>query len=126
MPALCDDFTDKLGSLAGKCTAYAALGSFLLYLLGYLTLRFQLSTYGVAANLDIFDEKYLFAGCRFVVYLVSAVPNILIIVLLLAAIGYFPYKLVPVPLKDRMKRWVSSWCAPLFICLCWAWCWLWR
>ncbi len=112
MPELWNDFTDKLGSLAGKWTAYAAVGSFLLYLLGYLTLRFQLSTYGVAADLDIFDEKYLFAGCRFVVYLVSAVPNILIIVLVLAAIGYVPYKLVPVSLKDRMKRWVSSWCAP--------------
>jgi hypothetical protein len=111
MPELWNDFTDKLGSLAGKWTAYAAVGSFLLYLFGYLTLRFQLSTYGVAANLDIFDEKYLFAGCRFVVYLVSAVPNILIIVLVLAALGYFPYRLVPLSLKDRMKRWVASWCS---------------
>jgi hypothetical protein len=111
MPDLWNDFTEKLGSLAGKWTAYAALGSFLLYLFGYLTLRFQLSTYGVATNLDIFDEKYLFAGCRFVVNLVSAVPNILIIVLVLAALGYFPYRLVPLSLKDRMKRWVASWCS---------------
>lgn len=110
MPELWNDFTEKLGGLAGKWTAYAALGSFLLYLLGYLTLRFQLSTYGVATNLDIFDEKYLFAGCRFVVYLVSAVPSILIILLLLAALGYWPYKLVPMSFKDRIKRWVSSWC----------------
>src|SRR5712691_2924325 len=111
MPEPLNDFTEKLGSLAGKWTAYGAFGSFLLYLLGYLTLRFQLSTYGVATNLDIFDEKYLFAGCRFVVYLVSAVPNILIIFLVLAAIGYLPYRLAPMSLKNRMKRWASSWCA---------------
>jgi hypothetical protein len=111
MAKLWKDFTEQLGSLAGKWSAYAALGSFLLYLLGYLTLRFQLSMYGVATDLDIFDEKYLFAGCRFLVYLVSSVPNILVIVLVLAAIGYVPYRLVPVSVKVRLKRWVSDWCA---------------
>src|SRR5580693_9178177 len=95
MTELWNDLTRKLGSLVGKWAAYAAFGSFLLYLLGYLTLRFQLSAYGVATNLDIFDEKYLFAGCRFLVYLVSSVPNILIVVLLLAAVGYVPYRLMP-------------------------------
>ncbi len=113
---LWNEFTEKLGSLAGKWTAFAALGSFVLYLLGYLTLRFQLSTYGVALSLDIFDEKYLFAGCRFVVYLVTAVPNILIILLVMAAIGYWPYKFVPVSRKDRIARWGSSWsAAPLHL-----------
>jgi len=111
MPELWNDFTEKLGNLAGKWTAYAAFGSFLLYLFGYLTLRFQLSTYGVATNLDLFDEKYLFAGCRFLVNLVSAVPNILIILLVLTVIGYLPYKLTPASVKDRLKRWVSEWCA---------------
>ena len=116
MAELWNDFTEKLGSVAGKWAAYAAFGSFLLYLLGYLTLRFQLNTYGVATNLDLFDEKYLFAGCRFLVNLVSAVPNILIILLVLAAIGYLPYKLVPASLKDSIKRWASQWCtAPLHL-----------
>ena len=114
MADLWSDLTEKLGSLAAKWTAYAAFGSFLLYLLGYLTLRFQLSTYGVATNLDLFDEKYLFAGCRFLVYLVSSVPNILIIVLVLAALGYLPYKLLPSSIKDRMKRRAAEWCdAPI-------------
>jgi len=108
---LWNEFTEKLGSLAGKWTAFAALGSFLLYLLGYLTLRFQLSTYGVAFSLDIFDEKYLFAGCRFVVYLVTTVPNILILLLVMAAIGYWPYKFIPASRKDRITRWGSSWSA---------------
>jgi len=111
MAELWNDFAEKLGGLAGKWTAYAAFGSFLLYLLGYLTLRFQLTAYGVATNLDLFDEKYLFAGCRFLVYLVSAVPNVLILVLLLAAIGYLPYRLTPARIKDGVNRWTSAWCA---------------
>jgi hypothetical protein len=111
MAELWSSFTEKLVNVAGKWTAYAAFGSFLLYLFGYLTLRFQLSTYGVATNLDLFDEKYLFAGCRFLVYLVSAVPNILILLLLLVIVGYLPYKLLPTSSKRRLSGWASSWSA---------------
>jgi hypothetical protein len=111
MTDLWKDLTGKLGNLVGKWTVYAAFGSFLLYLFGYLALRFQLSTYGVATNLDVFDEKYVFAGCRFLVYFVAAVPNILIIVLVLAAVGYLPYKLVPATFKGCLTHWASGWCA---------------
>jgi len=101
---------DKVGGSAGKWTVYSALGSFLLYLFGYLTLRFQLATYGVDTSLDIFDEMYLFAGCRFLAFLVWSVPNILIMILVLAAIGYVPYKLVPVSVRNHLKRRASAWC----------------
>ena len=111
MTDLWKDLTGKLGNLVGKWTVYAAFGSFVLYLFGYLALRFQLSTYGVATNLDVFDEKYIFAGCRFFVYFVAAVPNILIIVLVLAAVGYLPYKLVPATFKGCLRHWASGWCA---------------
>lgn len=118
MSDLWNGLTEKLANLAGKWTAYGALGSFLLYLFGYLALRFQLSTYGVATNLDLFDEKYLFAGCRFVVYLVSTVPNILIILLVLGGIGYLPYKLVPISVKSAIRRLVSLWSAnPLHVAI---------
>src|ERR1700761_1709130 len=103
--------TEGLGNLVGKWTAYAAFGSSMLYLIGYLTLRFQLSTYGLATDLDLFDEKYLFAGCRFLVYLVSSVPNILIVVLLLAAVGYLPYRLMPSDARDWAARRLGDWCA---------------
>jgi hypothetical protein len=109
MADVTSNFVEKLGSVAGKWSAFAALGSFVLYLFGYLTLRFQLSTYGVATNLDLFDEKYFFAGCRFLVYLVSAVPNVLILVLVLVAIGYLPYVLTPTTLKDRLGHWAAGW-----------------
>src|SRR6266550_1941243 len=101
--------TDKLGNLAGKWTAYTAFCTFVLYLLGYLTLRFQLSTYGVVADLDAFDEKYLFAGSRFLVNLVTSVPNVLLIVMLLAAVGYLPYRLVPASTKANLRQRGVAW-----------------
>src|SRR5580693_3907290 len=109
MADVSSNFVEKLGSVATKWSAFAALGSFLLYLLGYLTLRFQLSTYGIATNLDLLDEKYFFAGCRFLVYLVSSVPNILILVLVLVAIGYLPYALTPTAVRDRLGHWAAGW-----------------
>lgn len=111
MPGLWDELTDKLGSIAGKWTSFAALSSFVIYLLGYLALRFQLSTYGVATNLDVWDERYLFAGSRFLVYLVSSVPNVLLIVIVLAILVYLPYKWVPAGLTGRMKQRVKAWVA---------------
>lgn len=103
------NFVEKLGGVAGKWSAFSALGSFVLYLLGYLTLRFQLNTYGVATNLDLFDEKYFFAGCRFLVYVVSSVPNILILVLVLLAIGYVPYVLTPASVRHGLDHWAAGW-----------------
>jgi hypothetical protein len=111
MDDLFKSLTEKVGNFAGKWTAYAAFGSFLLYLIGYLTLRFQLSTYGVATDLDLFDEKYLFAGCRFLVYLVSSVPSILIVALVVAALGYAPWRLTPLPVRESVRRWFAEWCA---------------
>jgi hypothetical protein len=101
----------RLGSLAGKWTAYSAFATSLLYLFGYLALRFQLSVYGVATSLDVFDERYLFAGCRFLVYLVSEVPNVLLIAFLLVGIGYVPYKLIPASRKEWLAGSWAAWTA---------------
>ncbi len=106
------ELAGKLASLAGKWTAYTAFGSFLLYLVGYLTLRFQLSTYGVVTDLDAFDEKYLFAGSRFLVYFVASVPNVLLIMMVALAVAYLPYRLVPASAKARLTQWGAAWMAP--------------
>jgi hypothetical protein len=111
MAELWDKAGEMLGGLATKWTGYAAVGSFLLYLFGYLALRFQLSFYGVDTNIDAFDEKYLFAGCSFVVYLVSTVPSVLILALVLMVILYLPYKLIPVGFRSRVKGWLLQWAA---------------
>ena len=111
MEDLLETLTEKLGSVAGKWTAYAAFASFLLYSIGYLTLRFQLTTFGLAIDLDLFDEKYLFAGCRFLVFLVSLIPSIMIVLILVAVIGYVPYRLVQTRTKGSVRQIVVGWCA---------------
>ena len=71
--------SDWLKSLAGNWTQYTVVGSFVLYVLGYLVLRFHLTAMGLATDLTIVDERYLFAGARFLVYLAATVPVSLVI-----------------------------------------------
>ena len=75
MADLWQDLGDKIKGLAAAWTAYTALGSFTLYLLGYLTLRFHLTALGISTDLAVLDERYLFAGAKFLVYLVSSKPR---------------------------------------------------
>jgi hypothetical protein len=110
--------TEKVNEFAGKWTSYAAFGSFLLYLFGYLTLRFQVSTYGLVTDLDLLDEKYLFAGCRFLVYFISTIPSILVILLPLLAIPTIVYKLLPQALRARVCLRIAKWCAAPFRLSC--------
>jgi hypothetical protein len=109
MADLWRDFTGTLDSLAGKWTGYAALGTFPLYLFGYLALRFQLYTYGVATNLDAFDEKYLFAGCSFLVFLAMWIPSILLLLTVVMAPLYWGYRIMPAWLRSRLRSTVSRW-----------------
>jgi hypothetical protein len=100
---------ENLSGLAAKWTGYAALGTGLLYLFGYLALRSQLSVYGVAIGIDGFDEKYLFAGGRFFEYLVATIPSILILAIMVALLTYVPFKLIPAGVKTRVKEWLCRW-----------------
>ena len=104
-----NDVISNISGVTAKWTTFTAFGSFLVYLLGYLALRFQLSTYGVAANLDVWDERYLFAGSRFLVYLVSEVPNVLLIVLVLSLVAFLLSRLLPVRFRSRVTSQVNVW-----------------
>lgn len=104
MPGPFDDLLAKVTSVTGKWPSFAAFGSFFVYLVGYLALRFQLSTYGVATNLDVWDERYLFAGSRFLVYLVSSVPNVLLIVIVLWLVFFLASRLLPAHLRGRIAQ----------------------
>ncbi len=103
------DLVQRVVSVAGKWTTNAGFGTFLLYLFGYLTLRFQLNTYGVATNLDVFDEKYLFAGCRFLVYLGLTLPNLLFIAAIVAVLLAIAFKLMPSSVRQRPWNSVRNW-----------------
>jgi hypothetical protein len=77
---------------------FTTLGSFFLYLFGYLSLRFHLSTFGVATDLAVLDERYLFAGAQFLVYFSCSIP----IVLLFALPLYWPMQRT---FRAALRRW---------------------
>ena len=87
--------TDYFKEYAGSWVTYSAFGTFVLYLLGYLVTRFELTMLGVAQNLDVLEERYLFAGARFLVYLLATIPSLLLFLLLPAAIVWLIARLLP-------------------------------
>jgi hypothetical protein len=115
--------SDGLGELAERAkapaasfAAYSALGSFILYVLGYLTLRFHLTFLGVATDLGVFDERYLFAGATFLVYLGSSLPIAALLAAVAAALVYAPYRVLPSnarrSVRGRVQRFFASPIAP--------------
>ncbi len=98
-----------LGALAGKASGLTALGSVAVYLFGYLVLRFQLTTYGVVTDLDAFDEKYFFAGCRFLVFLAMAIPSIALAVGLLLALAWLGGRILPPGWRAGVGQALRSW-----------------
>jgi hypothetical protein len=77
-----------LSALGSNWTRYSVVGSFLLYLSGYLAIRFHLTAFGIGTDLAVLDERYVFAGARFLVYLVATIPSILLVGLPVAGITW--------------------------------------
>jgi hypothetical protein len=106
MTSLLDELAERFKALAGNWTQYTVVGSFVLYLLGYLALRFHLTMMGVATDLAVLDERYLFTGARFVVYLVSAVPSIVLVLLLPALLCAWLWRALPMAWRTRTGAWL--------------------
>jgi hypothetical protein len=104
------ELSDKVKTLAGDWTKYSVLGGFALYALGYLVLRFHLTSMGIGTDLAVLDERYVFTGARFLVYLVAMVPNVLLIALPAVLALYALSRLVPAALRTRAAAW---WSGPL-------------
>ena len=102
------DLGQRIGALVGDWTKYTVVGSFLLYVAGYLALRFHLMAIGIGTDLAVLDERYLFTGARFLVYLVSAVPSILIVALPIVGLGWLAERLLPedvhASVRDRLLQ----------------------
>lgn len=81
--------------LGSHWASYTVLGSFFLYVLGYLTLRFHLTALGIGTDLSVIDERYLFTGTRFLIYLISSIPSLILLILLLILPIYLPYRILP-------------------------------
>src|SRR2546427_12101664 len=58
---------------------------------------------GVARNLDVLEERYFFAGAKFVVYLLATVPSLLLLLLVPAAIVCLLWRLLPARLRSRLQ-----------------------
>lgn len=101
------DLSAKIGTLGSNWTVYTVMGSFLLYVLGYLSLRFHLTAMGVGTDLTVLDERYLFTGARFLVYFASALPSVVLILLLLGLVLYLPYCLLPSSARNRLVQWTQ-------------------
>ncbi len=95
MSELLHKLNDGIKSVGGDWSKYTVVGSFLLYVVGYLALRFHLTAIGIGTDLAVLDERYLFTGARFLVYLVSSVPNIVLAGLPLAALAWGVHRLLP-------------------------------
>jgi hypothetical protein len=91
MTPLVEDVAAWFKGLAGGWSQYTVVGSFILYVLGYLVLRFHLTALGLATDLTIVDERYLFTGARFLIYLAATVPVSLVI----AGIAWQLWRLLP-------------------------------
>ena len=109
-----DDFLGNLAKraqeLSSNWTSYTVLGSFALYVLGYLTLRFHLTALGIGADLSVLDERYLFTGARFLIYLVSAVPSLIFLIVLLVAPFYLLFCVLPSPIRAKAGGFLSAQC----------------
>ena len=108
MPDLLDELAEKAKQLSGSWASYSIMGSFVLYLCGYLALRFHLTMVGVATDLAVVDERYLFTGARFLVYLTASVPSVLIVALPLAVVGWGAARALSPAARVRAGAWITQ------------------
>lgn len=102
-----NNFSDKLKVLLGNWATYSTVSSFALYLLGYLALRFHLTAMGIGTDLTVLDERYLFTGAKFLIYLVSSVPIIVLLTLVLGLPVYVLYRLGLGELWHKLWIWCT-------------------
>jgi len=85
---------ERVKAFAVDSAAYTAAGSALLYVIGYLVLRFHLTAIGLGTDLSVLDERYLFAGAHFLVYLLAVIPNLVLVSLPVAAAAWLIVRLM--------------------------------
>ena len=115
MPGFWEKFGTQIKEFLGGWPSLIAVGTFLLYLLGYLSTRFYLTVLGVGTDLAVLDERYVFAGAKFIVYLVSTIPILVMVGLGVAGLHWllkrlFGKKKQPgqAPPKSWIKRFFAD------------------
>src|SRR5262245_31078781 len=102
MAGLLEQLDERVKALASDWTKYSVIGGVLLYVVGYLALRFHLTAIGIGTDLAVLDERYLFTGARFLVYLVATVPIIVLIGLPLAALVWILHRYLPETVRSSI------------------------
>ncbi|MFN0105771.1 MAG: hypothetical protein ACKV2U_27250 [Bryobacteraceae bacterium] len=101
---LVQELNERIKALAGDWSKYTVVGSFLLYVAGYLALRFHLTAIGIGTDLAVLDERYLSAGARFLVYFVSSIPSVVFVALPAAVVAWALSRLVPAETRANIYR----------------------
>lgn len=89
-----------MGALKDLST-YTAVATAALYLFGYLAERFHLTALGVITDLGVLDERYLFAGARFLAFLLAEVPVLATVALPIAVLAQLVWRRMPA-LRKRL------------------------
>ncbi len=95
-------------SLATHWASYTVLGSFFLYVLGYLALRFHLTALGLGTDLSVIDERYVFAGTKFLIFLIVCVPLLVSLLLLLLVLVYSTYRILPAFMRVKVAGFLNN------------------
>jgi hypothetical protein len=103
---LLQELNERVRTIGGAWSTYSVVGSFLLYVAGYLALRFHLTAIGIGTDLAVLDERYLFTGARFLVYLVSSVPIIILVALPVAGLFWGVRRALPSAARERVRAWI--------------------
>jgi len=123
LSVISNEVIEKVKALVPAWAAFTTFATFLLYLVGYLSLRFHLTTLGVGTDLAVLDERYVFTGARFFVYLFSTVPIIVFFALLFAIPSSLIYLIArratkkSARMSDGGKRLLGWWSKPNVIAL---------
>lgn len=108
MTELLTELNERIKTLGGDWTKYTAIGGFLLYVSGYLAIRFHLGAVGAGTDLNIVDERYLFAGARFLVYLIADLLNITLAALLIILPVRIVLRFFPSTIKTSISLWFMN------------------
>lgn len=109
------DLLELTKKIVDHRAAYVGVGSFMLYVLGYLALRSHLAALGIDPDIElaILDMRHLFAGANFLIYLCTTVPSLIMLVLVLmlvlvpGVILYGVYRILPAGVRAVLGSWLG-------------------
>lgn len=106
MPPVAEPVVTSLKSLVESRAGLAGLGTAVLYVLGYIVVRFRLQALGlVDVELSIVDERYIFAGFWFCLYLAMSACNLVFLLIPFIIAGLWLRDHMPPGPGGRLRQW---------------------